>query len=232
MVSQLLLFSFFVFMVFAKPQQSAPIDPKPQSAAAYSEETEWTWEVRPAHVDPKLPNILLLGDSITRNYYPAVAQKLAHAANVYLFASSTSLGDPRLPGQLAEFWTMEGVRFQVIHLSNGLHGWSYTEKQYGDALPSFLSEIRTLAPDARLVWTTSTPVRDDNATGATNARIDARNEIASAFFRKQGIPIDDQHLLMLNHRDDYQDPVHFNDAGSAIQAEQVAEIIQNLLAGT
>jgi hypothetical protein len=232
MVSQLLLFSFFVFMLFAKPQQSAPVDPKPQPAAAYSEETEWTWEVRPAHVDPKLPNILLIGDSITRNYYPAVGQKLSHSANVYLFASSTSLGDSRLPGQLAEFWTMEGVRFQVIHLSNGLHGWSYTEKQYGDALPSFLSEIRTLAPDARLIWTTSTPVRDDNATGATNPRIDARNEIASAFFRKQGIPIDDQHRLMLNHRDDYQDPVHFNDAGSAIQAEQVAEIIQNLPAGT
>jgi lysophospholipase L1-like esterase len=230
MVSQLLLSSFLVFMLFAKAQQSTPVNPTPQPAASHSEETEWTWEVRPAHVDPKLPNILLIGDSITRNYYPAVAQKLAHSANVYLFASSMSLGDPRFPGQLAYLWSMEGVRFQVIHLSNGLHGWSYTEKQYGDALPSFLAEIRTLAPDARLVWTTSTPVRDDNATGATNSRIDARNKIASAFFKKQGIPIDDQHQLMLSHRDDYQDPVHFNETGSAIQAEQVAETIQNLLA--
>ena len=39
------------------------------------EEIEWTWEVRPAASDPGLPNVLLLGDSITRNYYPAVARR-------------------------------------------------------------------------------------------------------------------------------------------------------------
>lgn len=156
-------------------------------------------------------------------------QKLVHSAKVYQFASSTSLGDPRLPKQLAEFWAREEVDFQVIHLSNGLHGWSYTERQYGGALPLFLSEIRKLAPDARLVSATSTAVRDDNATGATNARIDARNNIATAFFAKLGIPIDDQHRLMLDHRNDYQDPVHFNETGSAIQAEQAADTIQNLL---
>jgi len=72
-------------------------------------------------------------------------------------------------------------------------------------------------------------VRDDNATGATNSRIDARNKIASAFFKMQGISIDDQHELMLDHRDDYQDSVHFNEVGSAIQAEQAAATIQSLL---
>jgi hypothetical protein len=229
-VSRLLLFLFLIFTLATKSPQSVHVEQTPDLAVAHSEEVEWTWEVRPAHVDPKLPKVLLVGDSITRNYYPAVAQKLIHSANVYLFASSTSLGDPRLPRQLAEFWSMEGVHFQVIHLCNGLHGWSYTESQYGDALPSFLTEVRRLAPDARLVWATSTAVKDDNATGATNPRINARNKIASAFFQKQGIPIDDQHLLMLAHRDDYQDPVHFNEAGSLVQAEQAATTIQNLLA--
>lgn len=228
MLQQLLLFLLALTLV-VKPQQRNHVDPVPQPVASHSEEIEWTWQVRPSQVDPKLPNVLLLGDSITRNYYPAVAKKLAHSANVYLFASSMSLGDPRLRGQLAELWSVEGVHFQVIHLSNGLHGWSYTESQYGDALPSFLAEVRSLAPDAHLIWTTSTAVRDDNATGATNSRIDARNKIASAFFKKHDIPIDDQHRLMLDHRDDYQDPVHFNETGSAIQAGQVAGIIQTLL---
>src|SRR5882757_10866823 len=63
------------------------------------EEIEWTWEVRPAHVDSKLPNVLLVGDSITRNYYPEVQRLLSHVANVYLMATSTSMGDPRLPHQ-------------------------------------------------------------------------------------------------------------------------------------
>ena len=61
------------------------------------EEIEWTWEVRPPHPDPRLPNVLLLGDSLSRNYFPEVTKDLAGTANVYLMASSTSVGDPRLP---------------------------------------------------------------------------------------------------------------------------------------
>jgi hypothetical protein len=36
-------------------------------------------------------------------------------------------------------------------------------------------------------------------------------------------------VKLLVHRDDYQGSVHFNGAGSAIQAEQAAATIQNLL---
>jgi hypothetical protein len=68
-----------------------------QTAVSIPEEIEWTWEVRPAHPDPKLPNVLLLGDSITRNYFPQVVKDLTGIANVYLMAVSTSVGDPRLP---------------------------------------------------------------------------------------------------------------------------------------
>src|ERR1700722_16331356 len=73
------------------------------------EEVEWTWEVRPSHVDLALPNVLLLGDSITRNYYPDVAKRLDKIANVYLMASSTSVGDPRLSLEIKEFATLEHV---------------------------------------------------------------------------------------------------------------------------
>jgi hypothetical protein len=41
-----------------------------QEATSKTEEIEWTWEVRPVHADAKLPNVLLLGDSITRYYFP------------------------------------------------------------------------------------------------------------------------------------------------------------------
>jgi hypothetical protein len=56
------------------------------------EEIEWTWEVRPPHPDPQLPNVLLLGDSISRNYFPEVRKDLAGVANVYLMATSTCVG--------------------------------------------------------------------------------------------------------------------------------------------
>jgi hypothetical protein len=60
------------------------------------EEIEWTWEVRPTHADSKLPNVLLVGDSISRNYYPEVQRSLYDVANVHLWATSASIGDPRL----------------------------------------------------------------------------------------------------------------------------------------
>jgi hypothetical protein len=34
-----------------------------QTSVSIPEEIEWTWEVRPAHPDPNLPNVLLLGDN-------------------------------------------------------------------------------------------------------------------------------------------------------------------------
>jgi hypothetical protein len=84
-----------------------------QGHRSIPEEIEWTWEVRPSHPDPKLPNVLLLGDSITRNYYPGVVHGLDGRANVYLFATSASVGDPRLPGEIRQFYAMESVRDSV-----------------------------------------------------------------------------------------------------------------------
>jgi len=216
-----------VFVLLLGAAGSTAVAQKPVSIP---EEIEWTWEVRPPHPDPKLPNVLLVGDSITRNYFPEVSKDLAGTANVYLFASSTCVDDPRLPHQLAEFAAMEGVPFRVVHFNNGMHGWGYTEEQYRAGFPVLLRSVRALAgPHGRLIWASTTPVRQDAGNGATNPRIDARNEIARGFVAKAGIAIDDQHALMMNHRDLYQDSVHFGPAGAAIQGAQVAKTIESAL---
>jgi hypothetical protein len=158
-----------------------------------------------------------------------VQRQLNGVANVYLFAASVSVGDPRLPGELAEFSVMEGVRFKVVHFNNGLHGWSYSEAEYSAAFPGFLAAIHAIAPGAPLVWATSTPVKVESEPGPTNARIDARNAIALTYVNAAGIAVDDQHALMLQHQDTYQDKVHFNEAGSQIQGKQAAEDIRKLL---
>src|ERR1700730_11764980 len=72
---------------------AAPLLSVAQGHRSIPEEIEWTWEVRPSHPDPKLPNVLLLGDSITRAYYPGVLHGLDGHANVYLLATSASVGD-------------------------------------------------------------------------------------------------------------------------------------------
>ncbi|MDR3411237.1 MAG: SGNH/GDSL hydrolase family protein [Formivibrio sp.] len=193
------------------------------------EEIEWTWEVRPTDSDPKLPNVLLVGDSISRNYYPEVRRSLRNVANVYLLATSASIGDPRLSQQLAEFVAMEKVHFRVVHFNNGMHGWSYSEGEYRQAFPAFLASIRAMSPDASLVWASTTPVKADAIGGATNDRVSARNAVALAFVSEANIAVDDQHALMLKHLDTYQDTVHFNDEGSQIQGRQAAEHIRVVL---
>jgi lysophospholipase L1-like esterase len=198
-----------------------------QKQVSIPEEIEWTWEVRPPHPDSKLPNVLLLGDSLSRNYFPQATKDLAGVANVYLMASSISVGDPRLPREIREFAAMENVPFRVVHFNNGMHGWGYTEAQFKAAFPEFLHAVRSLGKSNNdLVWATITPVEPKAFNGATNDRVDARNAIARGFITPAHIAIDDQHALMMRHRDLYQDTVHFNPAGSELMGDQAAATIR------
>jgi hypothetical protein len=214
-----LLVSFLLPAVRLHAQVPAPIP----------EDIEWTWEVRPQHVDPHLPNVLLLGDSITRSYFPQVIKDLAGVANVYLMSSSTCAVDPRLSRQIAEFADLENAPFAVVHFNNGMHGWKYTEIQYKAAIPTLLSAIRALPGHGSLIWATTTPVKAETPEGATNPRIDARNAAVESVLRTEGLPTDDLHGLMSKHRDLYQDNVHFDDAGAALMGDQAAALINQAL---
>jgi lysophospholipase L1-like esterase len=201
-----------------------------QKLVSIPEQIEWTWEVRPPHPDPKLPNVLLLGDSLSRNYFPEVTKDLAGLANVYLMATSASVGDPRLPREIREFAAMEHIPFRIVHFNNGMHGWDYTEAQYKAAFPEFLHSVRSLvATNSALIWATITPVQPAAFNGATNDRVNARNAIVQTFVDAAHIPIDDQHALMMQHRDLYQDTVHFNSAGSKLMGDQAAVGIRKAL---
>jgi lysophospholipase L1-like esterase len=80
-----------------------------------------------------------------------------------------------------------------------------------------------------LIWATTTPVKVDADPGPTNSRIEARNAIAKTFIEAEHIPIDDQHELMMGHRDSYEDTVHFNKSGAEIQGVQAAAKIEGML---
>ena len=203
---------------------------KPTGQAMVTETVEWTWAQKPEDPNPALPNVLLLGDSITRAYYPQSAQKLAGRANCYLFATSASSGDPRLASQLQSYFHMVGVRFRVIHFNNGMHGWGYTEVQYAHGLPEILTDLRTDASGAKLIWANTTPVQNDSTTGgATNVRIEARNTAAARLMRANHIPLDDQFALMTQHADLHNGDVHYTAAGSAVQADQVVKFVDSML---
>ena len=218
-----------VIVISGLPAASQTPASKASRPVSLLEKVEWTWADRAETIDPSLPNVLLVGDSITRAYFPEVTKLLTGKANVYLFATSCASGDPRLPGQLHDYFSMQPITFAVIHFNNGMHGWAYTDSAYIAALPDMVSIMRKEQPASRLIWSSTTPVRADKSGGASNTRIEERNAGAAAIMKRAGIPTDDQHLLMSSHNDLHADDVHYNPAGSQLQAQQVFASIFRLL---
>lgn len=181
--------------------------------------------------ETNLPRVLLIGDSITRAYYPEVERKLAGCAYVARLSSSAFISDPALLKQIE--MVLGSMKFDVIHFNNGMHGWQHSESEYAAAFPEFLKTIHHFAPSAKLIWANTTPLKISpaNATPqqATDARIVARNDIALKFATAQKIPVDNLYFLALNHPEYHSDNVHFNDRGITLQAAQVADKIADAL---
>ena len=195
---------------------------------AIHERIEWSdvWIVNANSDD--LPRVLLVGDSIVKGYYSGVEKALAGKANCARFATSKFLAHPDYLQELGLI--VDRFTFDVIHINNGLHGWGYTEEQYREGLRALFAWLKEHAPEATVIWGQSTPVRDssDLSTfdGERNPRVLERNRIAAEVAPDAGVLVDDLYGLVAGHPEYYsKDGVHYNDAGRAAQADQVAQMI-------
>ncbi len=183
--------------------------------------------------ETNLPRVLLIGDSIARDYYPEVEKGLAGKAFVARLATSRFVADPVLLKEIES--VLNGAKFDVIHFNNGMHGWQHSEAEYRKAFPKLIKTIRAHAPRAKLIWATTTPLRDGKAvTYDTKAeysddRIAARNTIASEIVTAQKIPTNDLNAAVRGHPEYHSDNVHFNIQGIQIQAAQVSTEVEKLL---
>jgi hypothetical protein len=198
----------------------------PEVSASSHESIEWC-DIWISHAnETNLPRVLLIGDSIARDYYANVEKRLAGKAYVARLATSRFIGDPVLLQELA--LVLGNTKFQVIHFNNGMHGWQHSETEYQEAFPKFLATVRQYAPKAKLIWATTTPLRisnTGNSAEASDGRIDARNAIAQGYVTKLGIETDDLNTLMRGHPEYHRDNVHFNAQGIQLQSQQVAKAI-------
>jgi hypothetical protein len=183
--------------------------------------------------ETNLPRVLLIGDSIVRDYYPEVEKRLAGKAFVARLSTSRFAADPVL---LKEIELVLGdTKFDVIQFNNGMHGWQHSEAEYQKAFPKLVKTIRTHAPKAKLIWATTTPLRDgkgvtyDTKAEYSDERIAARNAIAAEIVTSQKIPTDDLNAAIRGHPEFHSDNVHFNNQGIQIEADQVSAEIEKLL---
>ena len=125
--------------------------------ASARESIEWC-DIWISHAnETNLPRVLLIGDSITRDYYGKVEKQLEGKAYVGRLASSAFISDPALLKQIEMI--LNEYKFAVVHFNNGMHGWQHSEKEYEQAFPKFLATIQKCAPKAKLIWANTTPLK-------------------------------------------------------------------------
>jgi hypothetical protein len=203
------------------------------AAPSPKEAIEWC-DIWISHADEtNLPRVLLIGDSISRDYYPPVEKLLAGRAYVARLSTSRFIGDPVLREEIE--MVLGEMKFDVIHFNNGMHGWQHSEKEYAAAFPAFLAAIRDRARGAKLIWATTTPLKaskfsPNDQSQASDERIAARNAPALECIKPFAIEVDDLNALVRGHAEYHRDNVHFNEAGIDLEAKQVARIIGLALA--
>jgi lysophospholipase L1-like esterase len=209
-----------LFLTFLAPAQE-PI----------REHIEWldVW-VTAAEKDDS-PRVLLIGDSITRGYFGDVEKRLEGKAYCARLTTSKCVAAPSFLDEVA--LVLKQYEFAVIHFNNGLHGWGYTEDQYRNGMLKFLEVVKKQAPDAKLIWATTTPVRErDNLQQVSERteRVRARNKIVAQIMDDHGIPTNDLFGLVIDHPEFHgSDGVHFNGKGRGVQGEAVAGIVLKTL---
>lgn len=206
---------------------------KLNAAPPARESIEWC-DIWISHAnETNLPRVLLIGDSIARDYYPEVEKRLAGKAFVARLATSRFVADPVLLREVE--LVLNGAKFDVILFNNGMHGWQHTEAEYQKGLPKFIKAIRAGAPKARLLWATTTSLRNgkdvtyDTKAEYSDERIAARNALAAELMAARKIPTVDLNAAVRGHPEFHSDNVHFNGQGTQILAAQVSAAVGKLV---
>ncbi|MGN6552846.1 MAG: SGNH/GDSL hydrolase family protein [Verrucomicrobiota bacterium] len=223
----------------AAPETGSAIEEKPKAQSIV--------------LDPALPNVLIIGDSISMGYTPVVQQLLKGKANVVrpLSAKHTAVNcEGTTAGVRSLDQWLGATKWDVIHFNFGLHDVKRV-KTPGDStastlisdprqadLPTYTANLEKIVSrlqqtGAQLIFATTTPVPADVAyVPRTPSDIPEYNAAARRIMEAHQIPIDDLYGLCLPQLAQIQRPknVHFTDEGSRQLGRQVAAKIEEQLA--
>jgi acyl-CoA thioesterase-1 len=173
--------------------------------------------------DPKLPRVLLIGDSISRGYMPEMRTLLEGKANVHRIPAnggSTAKGLKNLKAWLGK------TKWDPIHFNWGLHDshQKVSIEDYEKNLRELVAQLK--ATGAKLIWCNTTPV-PEGSDGRIAGEEVKYNEAAARVMKEAGIPTDDLNAHAAAKLKDVQLPanVHYSDAGYKYLAEKVAKEI-------
>jgi acyl-CoA thioesterase-1 len=218
------------------PKPTAPAAPKEKPAA-----------MKPVTDDPKLPRVLLIGDSISIGYTVPVREKLAGKANVHrplTNCAATINGLKELDKWLGDPNTPAG-KWDVIHFNWGLHDLKYHDGKgviqpvdkgtqqvpvadYEKNLHTLVKRLKQTG--ATLIWASTTPV-PEGTVGRIPADARKYNEVAARVMKDEGVETDDLYAFAEPKLAEIQlkANVHFSAAGYDALAGAVARSIEKAL---
>ncbi|MCX7047657.1 MAG: SGNH/GDSL hydrolase family protein [Candidatus Sumerlaeota bacterium] len=177
--------------------------------------------------DPKLPRVLLIGDSVSRGYTLAARQALAGKANVH--RAPENCGPTANGLKKLDVWLGQG-KWDVIHFNFGIHDRATKPADYEQRMEQILMRLQKTG--AKLIWASTTPIPPDTKDGAAAAEaIVEKNRIAARVMEKHSIATDDLFAFITPHVAKVQNPkdVHFNGEGYELLGKQVATSIEAAL---
>lgn len=177
--------------------------------------------------DPKLPRVLLIGDSVSRGYTLAVRKALAGKANVH--RAPENCGPTANGLKKLDIW-LDGGKWDVIHFNFGIHDRATPPADYEQRLETIVTKLKTTG--AKVIWASTTPIPPDTKDGpkASEAIVE-KNAIAARVMQKNGVATDDLFAFITPHLAKVQNPkdVHFNAEGYDLLGGKVAESIEAAL---
>lgn len=201
-------------------------------------------------IDPRLPSVFVIGDSVSMGYTPALRQRLAGKANV--LRPEANCGSTRIGLRDLDDW-LGDTRWDVIHFNFGLHdlGYRWPDDQTPNAagvyatpdngghqnvpVAEYERNLRRLVArlkktGARLIFATTTPVPATFHSYVKSAEL-PYNQAALRVMREEGVEVNDLWGFSMKQLDALQIPVnvHFTEPGSRVLAGQVAQSIEAVL---
>ncbi|MBI3857296.1 MAG: SGNH/GDSL hydrolase family protein [Planctomycetes bacterium] len=188
----------------------------------------------PVTDDPKLPRVLLIGDSISIGYTLPVRKLLQGKANVHRIWEN---GGPTTTGlEKLDAWLGKD-KWDVIHFNWGLHDLKQVKNAPQVGLEDYEKNLRELvkklkATGATLVWASTTPVPEGDQKPPRKAEDPPRyNAVAKKIMDENGIATDDLYAFALPKLQEIQliSNVHYNPQGYQALGGEVARVIQTAL---
>ncbi len=184
--------------------------------------------------DPKLPRVLLIGDSISIGYTLPTRKLLDGKANVHRIPTN---GGPTIRGveQLSK-WLGNG-KWDVIHFNWGLHDLKYIGDKHQVPLDQYEKNLNKLVKQLKktgavLIWASTTPVPEGKVSPKrSDSDVVKYNAVAKKIMDKHGVKINDLYAFALPKLKKIQRPVnvHFTPEGSQVLAQQVKKAIESAI---